>query len=512
MQFPITSIESYFSVFGEITTVYMDKVTAYVVFADAESAAKALFYRAHSIANTVFEISIAKDEKQIIAIESSANIKPHRQLYDIPSKKGLSFLNLNDDCLYEILQYLSVLNLARVARTCHRLSGIAADVFAAKNERLVLGTSFESHAYSADDMKLVLRALGSVADNIKLSFASFKYEESNQMLSLVDKYCVSLEVLTLEHLGINRTNLPILQKILSRMKEVKLKNCKIYKYFDGRAVDLFSKCQSLTKLKLVDVQPIEFIHTDSDGLCSLESFTFKENGERKTTFSDFMTGILTQSNKLTKINLNGPFKINGQEIAMIAKNCTELQKLYINLKFFYTYKRFDLLSGLAKLEKLKVDCCERSVSKFLTLSSSTGTLQYLELKNGRCDMELFESLQRFEKLKVLCLLDMKSLKLHLVDLCQMRNLTELVIKSDALDGADVVELVDGMPLLEVITLIVSNIIFDGNLYERIRAICPNRQQKLVIHKCDEVLDEMAQTLNGSDKLEVKLHPVLAIDY
>lgn len=491
----------------------MEKFIATIVFAEPESASKALMYRVHRVSNTHFSIIATDNERQKEAFDGNKKSQSNCMLpYEKESKGGLNILHLNDDCLDEILKYLPIASLACVARTCVRVRSVATHLFATKYRSLVLGTIFNTDVYKFDDIKMVLRNFGHLINNIRISFLKFKFDECHQLIKFITKYCKSLEILQINHLCINRLVLPLLENILSTLEEVKLKNCKIYKYFDGNAMDLFVKCQSLRKFKINDTQPIEFIHAGSNTLCNLESFTYKYSGALLTTYSNLLVDIFTQCVKLKKINLNGPLKIDGTEIALIAKNCIYLEKLYIHLKFVIPFKRIENLLVLAKLQKLKIDCYGRSVSRFLNMLGSVDTLQYLELKNGRCDMQLFDSLRRFEKLQVLCLLNMKSLKTRFVDLCNMTQLTELVIRGDGFFDADIAELIDGLPKLEILTLIESNIVFNWNSYEKIRLLCQQRQQRLIIHKCDDMLDEIAHNLESSEYLEIKIHPNFENDF
>lgn len=496
------AVKTYFTNFGPIVEVEILANAIFVIFVDARSAAKALLFRVHSIQNFQVLISVANDDKQkCVAIASSQATSRWK-----PPRQGIELLDMNDDCLREILLYLPVLNLTCVARTCKRLNGIATEIFETKFSELALGTSTLSVVHSYEDIKLVIRTFGQYITKLNLSFLSIKFDDCNHLLNMVHQMCKALEVFHIQHVCINRSNMPKLIQIISKLRELELRNCKIYRYMDNRTEYLFKHCKYLTKLKVVDVQPIEFIFSDPKALRNLESFTYIDSGIRKMMYSDFMSHVLAHENKLTKINLNGPFKVNGNEILAIAKNCPNVRKLYVNLKFFLTFKRFEILSSLMGLKKLKVACYDRSLSKFLNASASAPVLEYLELKNGRCDADMFEALYKYSRLRVLCLLDMKLLTTYFVDLCNLRQLTELVVKGDGV--VNIVELIDGLPNLEILTLIESYVVFDWRVCDQIAQHCANRSKKLIIYKCDDFFDEMAQSLQNyhTDKFEIKFHP------
>lgn len=471
-----------------------------ITFVRTEDASKALTIYSHVISNIKIWLTVADIQQERTKKLPALHLHPN----EIPSTSGLNLLDLNEDCLYEILYFLPIPDLSIVANSCKYLKLIAQNIFNTKYKTLSIGSTIKfANVHLFDDAVRILVNFGSFATKLIISFKQFKQEKCNQLIHIIATRCQSLTSLEIHHLTINKLGLKKFQKICAQLNHLLINDSKIYKYYDDKFVNVFGKCDQLIKLNLCNFEPIELLPLNYK-FSKLESFTFKH--ELRPMYTTFLKSIFSTENQLKKLNFMGPFSASGKEIPLLSKNCSQLEKLYIHLKCV-TPKRFEHFQQFQHIKKLKINCDNRNISKFFINFKSVELLEYIELENGRIDQHLFDSFYKCTKLRTLCLLEMTALHLHFVDLCNLKQITELILKNvNGLKNDILIELVDGLNRLEILTLINCGIVLSESISLDIGRVCRNRQDsiKLVIHRFERTIDEAEQLIGNDDNEYFKI--------
>lgn len=367
--------------------------------------------------------------------------------YENPSKNGKNFLQLND-CIYQILEYLPIPDLICVGRTCHALQNDVMDLFRTKPRTLYLGSDHKSVAFSPEQIMSAVRIFGPHVKELVISTENIKVSHHNKVIAKIAEHCTGLTSLELVNVTINRSMLPDLHNLFFELETLRLSGCRIYRYCDEKVMNLFTNCDSLLKLKLEYLDGIDSVNAIKV-FPNLEAFTYIHESH-----SVFVDNLIQQHAKLKKLHIDTKHNRTHTTLHDISASCKEIEKLYL-IQSLISLRKLNELEGFEHLKKFKLNCNSKSVSTvFASLQAATESLEYLELRNGKVDWQLFEHLKRFENLKVLALIEMQSLKSNLVRLTDLPSINELILMGgpSIMTNDSLIHIVDGLQNLNILSL------------------------------------------------------------
>lgn len=406
------TIQQHFSKYGEIETiVYHGSGCAFIEFKESASASATIVKRQHKINGQIVKVEAAHHWLQPVIFKSPRNI----------------LQILNDDCLMEIFEYLSLDDLCFVADVCIRFKLIAQNVFPkrfAKVELLHMETWEENGTW----MILTESLFRNFALYIK-SFDLNLYDlsEKNKILILKsfikhfsNQNCV-LKKLTLREFNVIDEWVKQLQPVFERLNNLCL-SCGAICSGISRLV---YGCRDLNKLAL---HQIHYCSTFPD-------LKFEKLEKLSLTFSSGINDnnlhrfILTNSH-IKRLTIHGwGNKLTSAIYRDIGEHLPMLEQL--NISGIVTSNDYEMnLNHLAQLKRLKVlelCCSAKSVTSLLNaLANEEVPLECLALKKIMLDSEAAEALSKLIGLKQL----------------------QLVLGIE--DDGELVNVIDGMPRLNTL--------------------------------------------------------------
>lgn len=188
------------------------------------------------------------------------------QAKDMTEFNKTTFVDMNDDCIAEVLRRLPILDLAAMVEVNKRTSAIANDVF----KRLRASNLFTFEMPNAGDIKAakylvdITSAFGEHLENIAI-FGCKTHKScisKKTMLSIIEKNCgPSLKKLCLEKMHIDSATLTYLPKILQNVRHVKVVKCSREKNLNADD-ELIARCPILRFLKSSTLHSLEYATED----------------------------------------------------------------------------------------------------------------------------------------------------------------------------------------------------------------------------------------------------------
>lgn len=332
-QLKSADILSHFSAFGVMKSVRIrnkpTRLYGFVAFTEPKSAAKALEIEMHTIAGCRVEVSIAYRQHQ------------HRT----------DLLNLNDDCIIEILECLSMLDLCSIADTSCRLREIAKRVFR-RNEKDwdIIGDFRRGEVKQAER---VFVNFGSMMARL-----TFCYSKWKEFLDYVTKYCgKALKSVDFYMCFIPDDLTTKLRPIFKNLQELSLKKC----HFAGDKT-LFGDCESLVKLIIHQHDPVKLIYKNTFPKLEIlrfvpcdesddDSFDDESDDEEDWTFDPF----LLRHKNLKELSI---LECNITP-SVIVDNFKRLEHFEFTIPADTTFD----LSNFNHLKMLSIDCNNRKVNE-----------------------------------------------------------------------------------------------------------------------------------------------------
>lgn len=399
-----------------------------------------------------------------------------------------SLLDLDDNCLHEILCLLSIEDLARMACSCTRMQSVARGVFRLKHKSQPVNLyEFATNNPYAWDTSInfidnqfhngrLLRHFGHMITDLSFTFTT----EQTESFNFVIKYCSggALEQLIVagrtQNFRIDKAGDPT--ELFGSVNELKLYGCN-HKAFDGKHL---SKCHRLERLTLHKTEAGKFLLNHFPNIKSFAMQRVCDEDRRKTV--QRINSFIKRHKQLTELELNSP---DYCSLVLVGK-LQHLERLSINGGLFsFGDEHIMPLATLTKLKSLKLYCGDEQMGRFLNSLKSTESLEELDLIYCyfRYENELMSAIGKFQRLEVLkfnggCWL--QDNHLSNLNLRRLRKLSVLNLSKVTDDG--LINLVDRMLALEELTLNESFYKFrlSSNVYNRVADICENRQSKLVM--------------------------------
>lgn len=308
--------------------------------------------------------------------------------FETAAECELNLLQLNNDCLMNIMRNLPVGDLITVADTCQTLRQTTLDVFRYKHKVLNLGVGYPTNAFTPSEIVRAVKLFGSGTTALNISMRCISNPDcQRKIISTIAKQCDSLRSLKLNRVIIDEEMLPDLHQIFDKLETLKLICCRI----ERGANDFFTNCESLLKLKLVQNDGVEVTRVETKYFPKLESFTFYAGGDYS-----FPETFYEQHKNLKKLN----FDHRDISMNLVALHCTRLEKLCITANVprpisFHPDHKFE------HLKHLRVCWWRRGDQELLRLLQSCESVEHLEFENDHIEEEIFHKIHKLQHLKVL---------------------------------------------------------------------------------------------------------------
>lgn len=394
-----------------------------------------------------------------------------------------SLLDLNDDCLYEILTMLPVMTLSSIASTCTRLKDIARKVFNIIHKNTFL--EFELHAdsmqknYEVSNFLHVLRTFGDMIIKLNVTFGrSPQFDEANTIIAKwMCTYCTD----KIEYLKLGRCRGPACNELVNgavlfrNVRELDLLYC------DSTVGQYLHVAKQLESIVIYGPKCVEhFSHT----FPKLQSFRWNYSVFSNEIFradSSAFEQFLRRHSNITAISMSSLKPCNVDQIS---------QMNHLTTLDFSVVEREDTIWPLGRLRSLKsltvtlYGDAERQLVRFLNHSESLNTIKKIKLIYYRLSIshEMMEAICRYKNLNTLELNEVNQMEdNHLIHLYNLRELRSLTVTQSWLISTDgMVGVIRNLPKLQLLNLRLCSVAFDRFTYRQLAEWYRHREHKLII--------------------------------
>lgn len=393
-----------------------------------------------------------------------------------PIKNTTNMLDMNDDCLYEILNHLNCMELCVVDQTCIRLRKIARNLFRVKHSAIDLTQQPNASKLSLAYVKHLFVHFGSEIQKLKINANSFHSSERSAILELLFRNCTALRHLCLTGFCVYKKYYEINEALFAEMEELSFDLCKL----NENIRNMFIKCKQLRKLTIRAV-------TNLNGSCLSVRFP------RLTSISLVLNAHLRPEHLCLFINANKQLKsiellqnnlLSDSILTSISRKLRQLECLHVDFNQFINFeKNLNLLSSLKNLCDLQMDCNDSDVSSFIERLATKDKIEILHLSNVVVDEHLIDALAKCKRLKTLKFCCTEISERYLMELA--KRLIELndfhVSKCHSVDSHAFIHFVDLARRLQTLHISNSDIRIDDEFVQRLVQIYTARKSKLVIN-------------------------------
>lgn len=348
------------------------------------------------------------------------------------NNEAINILDLDDDCVQEIFDYLNVIDLSSVAEVCQHFKTSARKRFAIRHKSIHL---LEIVSLDMDRMANFMENFGPAIE--KLEISPRLLPNKNDFPGMLVQHFTSLEELSINYFNVDDTCMRELKPLCVHLKKLRLYKCQISKGFS----EMFVHFSQLTKLKIVKSRFEEPPKWPPVRLPKLESLSIVGRyvpDRRKLNWDlEVFLECNPQLRRVELINYRG----SGTEDRIIPTIATHslIEKLKLSLVCEALSNQIPHLTQMNTLKTLKLNtnkCVEsyKVARLFRELAVAKISLEHLELVCGIYDRSISAAISNLKSLKTLCLLIpyWGLLESDLLRICEnLSDLTDLHVKSGA---------------------------------------------------------------------------------
>lgn len=343
----------------------------------------------------------------------------------------VTILDLNDDCLREICDYLDLMNLCAFADVCSRFKQNAQAKFRGMDVKDV-----DKHTWTELPDIAKYRLVRNFGQSIT-SLAAVALKRNNEYIVLmIIRYCGNaLKSLTLQNFRINAYLGERLMSLVSLLDKFGITECHCQPSFCER---LPMHSQKLRELEFKFESYSQYSNVFVLGglpkpFPKLDKFTMVDWEARD------LRPFLEKNQQLSSINLES---VNGNEdhFQLVAKHLPTVEHMGIVISKSWRLDGHKNLNKLMALKSLRLKChrpnYDATIRELLAKMAAVNIpIETLELMTCPSNKALFAVIPKFEKLKTLRLFDMTGLQFtELITLCNdLDELTELCVRTDQND-------------------------------------------------------------------------------
>lgn len=405
-------------------------------------------------------------------------------------KRSTCLLDLNDDCLSVIFEYIAIRDLFSIAQTSSRLNALGCQHF----HRYYKICNFkETEVKTAVAARKFFEIFGAGISELDIDCSLF----SEDVMGAVIKHCSTLESLKIRAYKVpdKKESIAGIRKLFENLKKLHME----YLYIDGfdersdtafitpngNLLDIFVNCKSLISLVVFECDDLDRVILAS-AFPQLQNFKYF-----KVSAGDRMDEFFLRHENLKSVSLDS-YKLTDYDahipaLQVLAANCKQLEKL----KFGFgsasynldsdtdDYEMFlDNLSKLPQLTELKVIRFKEQIEEFAAvLPNLRDSLEVLHLKQLDEGHGLIEAVRQLKKLRVLTLQTGYESDLENIDpLGELESLNELSIEINFERGLqfDFVKMVCRLVNLTKVKFDVNDFKIDNGIFQQLVAAVESR--------------------------------------
>lgn len=318
------------------------------------------------------------------------------------NKEQPSIMQLNDDCLLQIMNNLNALDLCAVKDVCRRFRNLSTYHF-----QLTCKDSFsfgknlcrEDETISDCEAKIILLHFGQHI--VKLTLDSAEMDDDIDILPIIGKY-ENIKELELRQIYIHTEGMDACNGIFSHLERLSINFCFTE---DESIYDFLWHCKSLKHLEVDDLDEIdgsflakEFGQLESLSLIDIKCFErfyinrcFKEHANLKKV-------------EMIKCNFTNDFMFR-----VISDNLVNVEEISIQLRNFtdsFQTNLFTLLK-LNGLKRLEFNCGQQPIAEFIRSLANNSKMEHLSISDTDLNKDLCDALIKLQNLKTLKLISMQ---------------------------------------------------------------------------------------------------------
>lgn len=398
------------------------------------------------------------------------------------SSSATKFYDLNDHCILEILERVTILDLCAIKNTCKRFDALADYFFKMAYKALNFNDwnikgSFQ--LISEEEMRTILTAFGPDIDSITVNAENFA-PESKVVLKIINEFCGGprMHYFKMVKFVIDEETVERCDRLWPTIEQLTIDKC----YADDSVIEaLIRKCTSLTQLEMIR-------QMNTDGHCLLHEFPNLQGFSLRSNDNfdlECVRTFLEKNPQLRTLSLIGCNFVDDEIFEMIADNLVNLEALYIRVVHVTSSFEANLenLLRLQSLRKLEFNCGLRPIVSFVQGLAMTNRIESLGISSAEFTPELNGALCNLKNLQVLKLMSMYDGQVNSIKSLaqQLPKLKELhLIECDIFDIEQIIEFIEHAPQLEKLVVIQCSKILpmDGEQFKRLADSCQKRLDKL----------------------------------
>lgn len=403
-----------------------------------------------------------------------------------PTVSGTTISELNDDCLIEIFNNLSIVDLCAVGATCIRFNQITQAVFARDHRSIDFGQAKqEKHKSSkliCDRLTLhetrnLLLHFGHVINQIHVDSSAFKTKNLHRIFDLIVRHCPNLNVLSINDVYLKNSTIMRCRTLFNGLSELKTREC----HMRNGHKQIFKNCGNLSKLEVKS----EYSMDGSSLRMSFENLRSASLISICCITADDLYRFIELNTKLKNLVIINCAYIYDEIFEKIGVLLPELESLSISIDDFTNLaQNLNHLLSLNSLKELKLNCSLYSIATFVHKLAEKGVIEVLHISGGVLDEHLVDALCACKSLKSLKLGSMPSMHdRFLKKLAEnLPNLTEFHLtecQTMTVDG--IVKFVDKAAKLKTLNIVNSTIAINEYLYMSLVEILRSRNHTLTLN-------------------------------
>lgn len=357
---------------------------AFVQFDNAESATKAMAKYRHYIGGKIVKAKAAHNHHQ------------KQKRFKVPEADSPSIIlnKLNEHCLMEIFEYLSVSDLCSVGDVCSDFRAVAKKVFSIQCPIV--------HTFGIRNWSL-FRLFGPEIKTIEISFHAIDEVVNNRILDLIATYCsaptCALNKIIIRNWRIKGEFMERLKSIFSRIQVLGIFGA----INNGTVSELLKNCNELIDLRLMFV---DFSGISKIVLPKLESLHIAET----PGLNDYMITRFSKSHpQLKKLTIGSwTGKLTPKALRNLGLNLSEF-RLFGDIKISTTAYVDSMLNHLKRLKNVKsfgLNCSSLSPDRVLNVLIDAGLqVEELQLTDFKFDSTFLNAIKALKHLKMIKLRD-----------------------------------------------------------------------------------------------------------
>lgn len=427
--------------------------------------------------------------------------------------EGTKLLDLDDDCLFAIFGFISIIDLCSIAQTSVRLNEIGSQMFDSQHQGFVFNKTTAKTTFEA---RKLFQIFGSQMLQLDIDF-HLCVTYASDVMDAVIRYCRKLECLYLRSYKVpdNKNKIAGMAKLFRNLQTLNIENVSI-EGFDlttdniivtpsGNLMQFFD-CKCLVNLVLNGCYDFKRITFESY-FPNLQHFTYTSAALNDDKYID---GFIFRHKHLKSFSLNseddpGDFDWHFPALNVIPVNCKDLEKIEFGLGFSeHPAETVTFLQNLSRLRKLRN----------LKMFSGVDEVVIKELPNFRNKLEvldlsyvygsgLIQAVSQLKKLRFFRLYDVAAgVLVDINPLSKLTKLTTLFIENVYEKNLkfDLVEMVDCLVNLTKLQFIVNDFKIDNKAYRQLVYIVerrPDMRNRFLHVDCPKTNDFLDLELAGS---------------